>query len=79
MNPIYKILIIVATWYVVSGTPIQPEAFSPVHLDTITAFEGNCPTCADQVYNAAAANLWKLQIEQWNVIVDVKRDTLWNW
>jgi hypothetical protein len=78
MTAIFKVIIVVVTFSVLGSSPEpcnSPTSFSPGQLDTIVAFEGNCPECADQVFNQATAQLWKLQPELWNVIVKVQRDT----
>ncbi|MFZ4705427.1 MAG: hypothetical protein ACOYMF_05410 [Bacteroidales bacterium] len=78
MITIFRVIIVVATFSVLGSSPEPcntPTAFSGATLDTIVTFEGNCPQCADQVYNQASANLWKLQPGLWNLIVKVERDT----
>ncbi len=78
MTAIFKVIIVVVTFSVLGSSPEPsncPTVFSPGQLDTIVAFEGNCPECADQVFNQSAAQLWMLQPELWNMIVKVQRDT----
>lgn len=79
MITIFRVFIIVATFQAISWTPqpcSQAEVFQ-TSFDTITAFEGNCPSCAHKVYSQAKANEWKLQgSPEWKVIIKVYKDSL---